>query len=619
MGRLLTVTLALALLCAAPAGAKKRTDYGKAAASTGKKLAAATTDKAARRQLLAVFKHANVTVLGVKGRKRKVLVRGFARSARDLFLTEPQVRGLARLARQRTQVPMSRFALGLSQITGTPVSADDAAAGVAAWVAEGRQGKAKDAGVFLPRLLDAHAKARGADLAGADTETKLAGVEVFLIGMTLAPARSTARGRRSATAAAISCRELNQGSGIGSWLARKFARHVVSLVDRVLPAGLTVQAISQAAVALATDVRVAPGSEPKTGAAPVHWQHFDQGTPDVRRYKLEFVSDLPVPDALAQCLQLAGLDVPEAGARRPDVPVIWWLDEGISNAPELSEQTLRQQGAWETEGPRSSLSQIADLVSGLTGGQLVGSSASDASGVATARFTPRREEGPYPGAADHLKGELLAIPLTAGTERGWQQAANVFSAVARNVTFEVDVEHHVKIGWQFARRTGVDYTTPCQDTGCPIDWHWEFEAFRCLPNAFLRQQLDPLTPGDRPVGIAGQWHGIPGSGFMSGEGQSQPWHPLFVVPADAGASAGIGNHSAGVGTPEEGSVHMFRREGDTAASGRITIEHYNDFDADSETPFTKGPEESMELVPLRVSSIPPSFDICERKEKLPSS
>jgi hypothetical protein len=118
--------------------------------------------------------------------------------------------------------------------------------------------------------------------------------------MTFAPARLRGRSGTRAMAAAISCRELNEGSGIGSWLARSLARKLVNLVDRVLPAGITVQGLSRAAVALATDVRVGPGSDPATGAPAVHWRHYDRSASDVRRLKLEFVSDLPVPDSLSR-------------------------------------------------------------------------------------------------------------------------------------------------------------------------------------------------------------------------------------------------------------------------------------------------------------------------------
>jgi hypothetical protein len=63
---------------------------------------------------------------------------------------------------------------------------------------------------------------------------------------------------------------------------------------------------------------------------------------------------------------------------------------------------------------------------------------------------------------------------------------------------------------------------------------------------------------------------------------------------------------------------MFRREADTPDAGHLTVEHFNDYDGTSETPFSAGPEEPMDVVPLKASEIPPSFSICETKEKLPA-
>lgn len=61
---------------------------------------------------------------------------------------------------------------------------------------------------------------------------------------------------------------------------------------------------------------------------------------------------------------------------------------------------------------------------------------------------------------------------------------------------------------------------------------------RCLPRTALRPLLDPASPPDQPVGIAGRWHGIPGEGVFITEGFPQVWHPLFML-GEPGSSLNI--------------------------------------------------------------------------------
>jgi hypothetical protein len=547
-------------------------------------------------------------------------VRGFGRSPRDLFMTDPQVTALARLAREKRRVPMRTFAYGLTQLAGSTVTPDQAATALKAWIADTRKRakkKPSDVSVFLPTVVDRLARSRGVDLAKATAATELSGIETYLTEISLAPAKPSKATKSKPVAGgplrpALSCAELNSGDGVGSWLARAFARALVRVLDKALPFGVTTRGLAQAAVALGTDVQPTADSEPRAGR-PIHWQHFDEAEPDIARFKLEFINRLPVPQALSDCLELAGIDVPARGERRPDVPVIWWLDKGlVSTLPEMSGQTLRMQGRWEHEGPSSSISTIADLVSGLEG-QLLGSSASDASGVATMRLTPRREPGPYRGDPDKITGELLAIPLLAGTDAGVQQLANVFSAVARNVTFAVDVRHHVKLGWRFAQNEVADYTIPCDGEGCPTDVHVEFDPVRCAPAGPVEAFTDPGFPRTDPVGISGNWRTPPGRALLTFDGRGRPHNPIFVVPEQVGASAGMGSTQNGTGTGPGGSLHVFRREADAREAGRVTIEHWNDSGAGD---FVKKLEHPMDVLPIsRAAELPQNF-VCDPVEQL---
>ena len=75
--------VALLLLAAAPASAAKRPNQAAAAAKVASGLAKAKSESVAKKQLITFFRGVNVTVLGAKGKRRQVLVRGFARSPRD--------------------------------------------------------------------------------------------------------------------------------------------------------------------------------------------------------------------------------------------------------------------------------------------------------------------------------------------------------------------------------------------------------------------------------------------------------------------------------------------------------------------------------------------------------
>lgn len=580
------MAFAFATLAGDAAEAEARAkNYAKAASSVAGKLSKARSEGAAKRQVMAIMRTSNVTVLGMRRGRARVLVRGFARSPRDLFFVEQQITGLARLARRDSRPPVSHLAAGLTALPGKPVSGDQAAKGLRAWIAESRRRKARDRRVYLPRVIDQLARRRGVNLAKANANTQLSGIELFLVQMSLAPGRPRgARGAGSAANRAVQgaglCTDLLEGGGLASFAAGSILRFFVGVLDRALPPALTVRSIMQTAVAFGTSVRLAPGSEPEEGrASPIHWQHDEDAEPDTARFKLQFTSDLPIPPELSACLRLARLDAPPRGGRRAGVPVAWWLDQGETAVPEIREQTLKMQGKWEREGPGSSLSDFASAVSPLIGGRLLDVSASADDGVATMKFLPRREKGPHPGDAATIEGELLAVPATAGTEIGVQQIANLFSGLAQNVTFRVRIAHHVKLGWRFARPTSGVYQAECGPDGCDT-FDYEFTGMRCALTDPVYPSLDPSTPRNEPIGLAGNWTAFAGGRvviqYAGGGSGSAPYRPGFVVPEQVGATSGIGSLERGTVSAEDGGAHLQTRLADTPDAGHLRIDYYND-------------------------------------------
>jgi hypothetical protein len=601
----------------------RATNYGRAASSTAAQLSNAGGERAAKRALMRLMRTSNVTVLGKRGGRLRVLVRGFASSPRDLFFVEPQIDALARVARSPARPPVSHLAAALTQLPGKPVSGEQAARALRQWIAQARKGRKRDPGVYLPRVIDRLAKRRGVDLADAEATTRLSGIELFLVQMSLAPGRP--RGARgSVVQAGGVCSDLLEGGGVATWVARGIGEFLVSVLDGALPPFLTVKSITATAVALGTDVRLEAGSEPLEGRpTPIHWQHDEDAQADLARFKLLFVNDLPIPRELSACLKLAGVDAPPQGGRRAGVPVIWWLGDGEAEVPEMAGQTLKMQGQWEREGPASSLSDVAELISTFTGGRLLDVTESGADGVSTMKLTPRREKGPHPGADARIEGELLAVPLTAGTDGGVQQIANIFSAVVRNQEFKVRIAHHVKVGWQFARPTTGAYDAEFTTGPPPEHTHYDyaFQGFRCALTPEVAPTLDPSTPRTEPVGLAGNWYSLPGGRLIvtgsDGTQQTAPYRPVFVVPEAVGATDGIGTKEQGTVRRSDGTAHEQTRLADTPEAGHLRIDYFNDFNGDDgDYDATQLDSDEVEVVPIASAAELPLDYPCQRTELL---
>ena len=236
------------------------------------------------------------------------------------------------------------------------------------------------------------------------------------------------------------------------------------------------------------------------------------------------------------------------------------------------------QGAWQRESPASSLSGLSGLVPPLAGGRLLDVTESGTDGVSTMKLTPRREKGPHPGEDATIEGTLLAVPLTAGTDVGVQQIANLFSGLAQNQEFRVRVAHHVKVGWRFAVPTRGVYQADCVPEGCDT-YDYEFTGMRCALTDQVAAQLDPSTPRNEPVGLAGNWYAFGGGRvtITTRDGpQTAAYRPVFVVPEVVGQSAGIGTLERGTLWAEDGGAHLQTRLADTPDAGHLRIDYYND-------------------------------------------
>jgi hypothetical protein len=612
--------VAVAVLLALGASGAHAKNYERAAATTARQLANADSRADAKRALMRLMRTSNVTVLGKRGGRARVLVRGFADSPRDLFFVEPQIDALARVARGPARPPVGHLALPLTQLAGKPVAGEQVAKALRKWIAQARRGSKRNPGVYVPRVIDRLARRRGVNLAKADPGTRLSGIEMFLAQMTLAPGRP--RGARgSVVQAGGVCTDLLEGDGIASFAARNLGGFVVRFIDSLLPPYLTVRSITAAAVALGTDVRLDAGSEPLEGrATPIHWQHDEDAEPQTARFKLLFVNDLPIPSELSACLRVAGIDAPPQGGRRAGIPVAWWLDDGTPSVPEMAGQTMRMQGKWERESPASSLSGVAGLLSPLTGGRLLDVTESGADGVSTMKLTPRREKGPHPGDDATIDGTLLAVPFTAGTEIGVQQVANLISAVVRNQEFKVPIAHHVKVGWRFAAPTRGQYQADCVPEGCDT-YDYEFTGMRCALTDQVAPSLDPSTPRNEPVGLAGNWYAFTGGRVIitnaDGGSGTAPYRPVFVVPEVVGDSAGIGTLERGTVSAEDGGAHIQTRLADTPGAGHLRIDYHNDQNGqDGVYGADLLDTDEVEVVPISDANELPLDYPCQRTELL---
>jgi hypothetical protein len=213
-----------------------------------------------------------------------------------------------------------------------------------------------------------------------------------------------------------------------------------------------------------------------------------------------------------------------------------------------------------------------------------------------------------------VRGDLTAFPLVFGTEGNLQRVASLFSAVIRNKTFKVDVEHHVKLGWRLASPAISDYTIPCDGDGCPSRVHIEFSPVRCAPRPELSSTIDPLLSRSEPIGITGNWLTPPFGGGTRTQtpGNTQPWAPAFVMP-DPGGSAGWGTAQGGTETGPEGSPNVFRRGPDSPNAGSVAVEFW---DRNGNGDPEKKNEHAAEIVPMRQLAELPGGFTCHPKELL---
>jgi hypothetical protein len=235
------------------------------------------------------------------------------------------------------------------------------------------------------------------------------------------------------------------------------------------------------------------------------------------------------------------------------------------------------------------------------------------------KLTPRREKGPHPGEGAPIEGKLLAVPLTAGTDIGIEQVANLFSGLAQNQEFRVPIAHHVKVGWRFAQPTSGVYQADCDDEGCDT-YDYQFTGFRCALTDQVAPSLDPTTPRNEPVGLAGNWYSLAGGRLIittSDGPQEAPYRPVFVVPEVVGDSAGIGTLERGTVSAEDGGAHIQTRLADTPDAGHLRIDYYNDRNAlDGGYTAEVLDQDEVGVVPISDAAELPLDYPCQRTELL---
>jgi hypothetical protein len=215
------------------------------------------------------------------------------------------------------------------------------------------------------------------------------------------------------------------------------------------------------------------------------------------------------------------------------------------------------------------------------------------------------------------------VPLTAGTDTGVQQVANLFSGLAQNQEFKVRISHHVKVGWRFARPSKGEYDAEFTSGPPPGHTHYdyEFQGFRCALTENVAPALDPSTPRNEPVGLAGNWYSLPGGRLIitdsdGGRGEA-PYRPAFVVPEVVGEADGIGTKEQGTVRRQDGSAHEQTRLADTPDAGHLRIDYFNDFNGDDgDYDATQLDSDEVEVVPISDAAELPVDYPCQRTELL---
>lgn len=561
---------------------------------------AETTDQA-EAALTDAFKAARVTIVGERDGAMEIVYKGFGRSRADLFLTESQIEALANVAVARTTSPVGELSTAINVMApAAAVTPEAAAAALREWVRYGRARARQaplDSTLFLPYLIDRLATTQGVDLAHATPDTELPGIAVFLTLMTLTPGQpQRATSPRAVASAADPCGFANNIPGfkkLGSWLKKTrvgrivdkgfgalmgLVRRVVSLPTRALTA------LTNAAVAMMTDVSITAGSVPSSGPAePIHWRHFDDPEYSAEapyKYEVRASSSVPLSAAVTNCLNLAGASIPPQGAPREDIPVVWWVANGEGSIPEIEHQTLYQQAMWQNAGNNAGgvpgVSTAAEAITSRLPlpGVVVGLAATDSSGLSTIKMWPRDETGPYEGALEaYVEATMYALPLTGGLEPGPDLAASLVSAMAYKNEWTVRIYHHPKLGWKMSAPPAT--TTSCTDDHCQdTTWHWS--GFRCY---WIEDYDSWWTNRDDQIPVDGLWSS---TGRLETGGQVVAFGSPFVV-GQPGEETSLGVPDTQT-EPSESAVAIHRLE-DTAAEGRARIDLWGDRNDDGELEF----------------------------------
>ena len=605
------------------------------ASSLARSLDRAGTNAAAQRAVHDLMREANVTVLDFRRRKPRRIVPGFAHSVRDLWFSTHETREIGRLARSGGTPSVADFSAVLELMIRKQVRPDVGARVLARWITNARRAARRsrtDRGLVVPLVVDRLARARGVDLAKAVPTTRLSGIEMFLAQMTMAPARSTrARGSGSATIgwgasapvarSAGICGELSEGLGsipfVGSWIKSGLRTVATKLISKLIPGAGTVSSIKNAVFAIATEVTVAPGSHPLAGGPDIHWKHFDQeAAAAAKHFKLKLSNGIPIPGALSECLELIGIDLPAGGAPRADVPVIWMADkEPVASIPEITGQKFLEQGRWTAERSNFAIEIGAKIVGLFASKELAGAGNTDAGGVADLRFDPYEEPSSYLGAKEGvLDGELLAIPLVAGTEADPVSiAANVAGALMKRRTFEVKIAHHPRLAWQFS---APPVTLQECDAGSPPECQSRtvaIQALRCNDYGVnIGPPLEPLTVG-------GAWSMFHAETISSDDGTfSNSYISFFTVPEEVGRTAGYGfPDQAYSGATYDEAKERFTRLADTPANGGVRIDYFGRSGDDDHALLRS---QDVQVTPISdAAQLPPTGLACSPVERSPHS
>ena len=596
------------------------TNYAARATSIARALTSATTDDAAFEALMDFFDTANVTITGERDGNMQVISQGFGlHSEKDLFLLEDSVRTLASDFRVGHHTSIGELSAAANLLIKPKASPREMAKAIALWVKYARKQAANnntDKGLFYPLVIDKLAKSDGVDLAEATPKTEIDGLSAYLALLTLAPQKSalTRTSSRASAAEFDPCGMLNRLSnvpGIGTAIKKGlgwFVGLVKKAVVRVIPLSV-LDSLRGAAVALMTKVAPTARSIPLSGPPnPLHWRHFDDpagqsaGTPDPKIYELVATSGVPISERVSNCLDLLGIDVPPDGEVRPELPVVWWLDDGTAAAPELLGQRLYDQGEWRYAGNNAGgIPYLSDAAREVTarlpvGGQILGLGQTDLRGESRTELNPREEEGPYTTADESfVEGKLRAFPLTGGLDSPAELAASVISAITKRLEWDVKINHHVKIGWEIDAPP-VSWTVPCSEPGCvPTTYTLDMSGFRCqLPEVFDRwweQSARSLTQ----VPIDGLWYSNTKTTVAFDGGTTQYEVPRTFVVGNEGETTTMPFPDDQADIVNEGGGWTTTRLGDDPAGGNVRLAFYSE---DENGDVIKQAETTAKITPI---------------------